>query len=347
MTDSAPPLTQIVTPDRWAGLSMNFIDAGYIGLLVKNGQLVRKLEPGRHFSFALPYLEHCQIILVDGKIRNLDVVSEGDFVSRDQYLVNISLSVMYQVIDPKRIALELSDPLAALTSAVKDNLAVVVNILKLEQLNQIGRVQIRDYLLSHLDSFYTLGFNLDDVRVSDISFPQRTGVIRQLEGLTSKQEADHEAQRQAQIVSAERTVHIQPPIKTPLPVEDPSETLPTPPIQPVVRKPLPPTTLATSDAPAAQLVNNESGEVIKLTANPFTIGRETHNILISTDELCSRNHARIDWVNEAQSSYYQITDMGSSNGTLVNGQRLVPQQPVTLEPGAQIKIGTTEWRFER
>jgi hypothetical protein len=339
MTDSAQPLTQTVTPDRWAGLSMNFIDAGYIGLLVKNGQLVRKLEPGRHFSFALPYLENSQIILVDGKIRNLEVISEGDFVSRDQYLVNISLSVMYQVVDPKRIALELSDPLAALTSAIKDNLAVVVNLMKLEQLNQIGRVQIRDYLLSHLDSFYTLGFNLDDVRVSDISFPQGTGVIRQLEGLTAKQEADHEAQRQA-IASAERTVYLNPPAQP-----NPFEAPPTPLIQPVSRKPLPPTTLAT-DAPTAQIVNSESGEMIKISVNPFTIGRETHNSLVLTDDLCSRNHARIDRVNEAQGGYYQITDTGSSNGTLLNGQRLVPQQPVKLETGAQIKIGTTEWIFE-
>jgi len=346
MTDSAPPLTQIVTPDRWAGLSMNFIDAGYIGLLVKNGQLMRKLEPGRHFSFALPYLEHCQIILVDGKIRNLDVVSEGDFVSRDQYLVNISLSVMYQVIDPKRIALELSDPLAALTSAVKDNLAVVVNLMKLEQLNQIGRVQIRDYLLSHLDSFYTLGFNLDDVRVSDISFPQGTGVIRQLEGLTSKQEADHEAKRQAQIASAERTVYLQSPMEPSIRSENPFEAPPTPLIQPVVRKPLPPTTLAATDAASAQLVNHEAGEIIKITVNPFTIGREMHNSLVSTDDLCSRNHARIDRVTEAQGGYYQITDMGSSNGTWINGQQLVPQQPVTLESGAQIKIGATAWSFE-
>ncbi len=338
MTDRAP-LTQIVTPERWAGLSMNFIDAGYIGLLVKNGQLMRKLEPGRHFSFALPYLEHCQIILVDGKIRNLEVVSEGDFVSRDQYLVNISLSVMYQVIDPKRVALELSDPIAALTSAVKDNLAVVVNLMQLEQLNQTGRVQIRDYLLSHLDSFYTLGFNLDDVRVSDISFPKSPGVIRQLEGLTSKQEADHEAKRQAEIASAERTVYLNPSLNPPV---GKPQAQPSPPA--AVRKPLPPTTMAEpTDLPTAQLMSSQSGEVIPITAERFTIGREPHNTLALTDDLCSRNHAQVE---RDAAGDYQLTDLGSSNGTLLNGQRLVPHQPAQLESGAQIKIGRTEWLFE-
>ncbi len=328
MTHS-PPLIQTMTPERWAGLSMNFIDAGYVGLLVKNGQLVRKLEPGRHFSFALPYLEQCQIVLVDGKIRSLDVVSQGDFVSRDQYLVNVSLSIMYQVVDPKRVALELSDPIAALTSAVKDNLAVIVNQMQLEQLNQTGRVQIRDYLLTQLDSFYTLGFNLDDVRVSDISFPQSPGIIRQLEGLSARAEADQEAIRQAQIASVERTVYL-PPQSAP-----PINSRPKP------KAALPPTTLAADMAPA-QLVNRQTGEVALITPLPFTIGREAHNSLVTTDDLCSRNHARIERVGAA----YQLVDVGSSNGTLLNDQRLLPQQAVPLESGDCIKIGSATWVFE-
>jgi hypothetical protein len=357
MTEDVP-LIQIVTPERWAGLSMNFINAGFVGLLVKNGQLVRKLEPGRHFSFALPYLEQCQIVLVDSKIRNLEVISQGDFVSSDQYLVNISLSVMYQVVDPKRVALELSDPIAALTSAVKDNLAVVVNQMKLEQLNQLGRVQIRDYLLSNLDSFYTLGFNLDDVRVSDISFPQRPGVIRQLQGLTAQAEAEHEAALQAQIASAQRTVHLHTnslsnsPNSASINSFDPAGTFVLTPsgskadqLPPSARKPLPPTTLA-SDSSTARLVNSESGERTTIAANPFTIGRETHNALVSTDDLCSRNHARIEQVRDAAGIHYQLTDIGSSNGTYLNQQRLTPKQPVSLNNGDRIKIGATEWIFE-
>lgn len=187
MTDQ--PLIQIISPDRWAGVGMNFIDAGYVGLLVKNGQVVRKLEPGRHFSYAIPWIEQSQIVLVDTKVRNLEVVSEGDFFSQDQYVVNVSLSVMYQVIDPKRIAIELSDAIAALESAIKDTLGVVINQMSLIQLTQTGRVQAREYLLSHIDSIYLLGFNLEDVRISDISFPQKPGIVRQLEGLTARAEA--------------------------------------------------------------------------------------------------------------------------------------------------------------
>ncbi len=349
MVNDAPPLIQTITPERWAGLSMNFIDAGYIGLLVKNGQLVRKLEPGRHFSFALPYLEQCQIVLVDGKIRSLEVVSQGDFVSRDQYLVNVSLSVMYQVIEPKRVALELSDPIAALTSAVKDNLGVIVNLMRFDQLTQIGRVKIRDYLISNPDSFYTLGFNLDDVRVSDISFPQKHGVVRQLEGLTAREESAHEANLQS-IINAERTVNLPP--AEPKPETPKPETFVLPPDRAASkpepsRKPLPPTTLATSDNTTARLVNCQSEVTVPLTANPFTVGRETYNTLVLANDLCSRNHARIERVQDAQGQFgYQLIDVGSSNGTYLNDQKLAPQQPVLLASGDRIKIASEEWVFE-
>lgn len=356
MANPSPPLIQVITPERWAGLSMSFIDAGYTGLLVKNGQLVRKLEPGRHFSFAVPYLEQAQIVLVDGKIRGLEVVSEGDFLSRDQYLVNISLSVMYQVIDPKRVALELSDPIAALTSAVKDNLGVVINQMRLEQLIQLGRVQIRDYLLSHLDSFYTLGFNLDDVRVSDISFPEKRGVARQLEGLTARAEAEHEATLKAHIASAERsrktgTSSAPPALETFVLTPSAAQQSAQKPISASpARAPLPPTTLADDPLahPTARLVNRTSGEVVLLTVIPFTIGRELDNALIATDELCSRHHARIERVQSPQGQpQYQLVDVGSSNGTYLNQQRLTPQQPVPLVSGAVIKMGTVEWQFEQ
>lgn len=350
MTD-ASPLIQILTPDRWAGLSMNFIDAGFVGLLVKNGQLMRRLEPGRHFSFALPYLEQCQIILVDSKIRNLDVVSQGDFVSQDQYLVNISLSVMYQVIDPKRVALELSDPIAALTSAIKDNLGVIVNQLRLDQLNQTGRVQIRDYLLSHLDSFYTLGINLDDVRVSDIHFPQKSGVIRQLEGLTARAEAEHQAKLQAQIQAAasqeSATQAID--INRANASMNPAGTFVLSPTAAAqlgqMRSPLPPTTLA-ADAESAGLTHLQSRVRVSLAVAPLTIGREADNGLVSTDALCSRHHARIDRSQDSHGQTgYQLTDIGSSNGTYLNGQRLSPHQPVWLKDRDRLKIGSEEWLF--
>ncbi|MCZ0900825.1 SPFH domain-containing protein, partial [Microcoleus sp. HI-ES] len=108
--NNASPLNQTKTPQRWAGFSLEFIGAGYTGLLVKNGRAVRTLKSGRHFSVALPLLEQCQIVIVDTNLRNLEVQSHGDFLSKDRFLIDATLTVIYQVIDPKRVALELSDP---------------------------------------------------------------------------------------------------------------------------------------------------------------------------------------------------------------------------------------------
>jgi regulator of protease activity HflC (stomatin/prohibitin superfamily) len=357
MSSSTSPLIQTLNPERWAGLSMDFIGTGCVGLLVKNGRLVRQLTPGRHFSFALPLLEQCQLVLVDTKIRNLEVLSQGDFLSRDQYLVNVSLSVMYQVVDPGRVALELSDAIAALTSAVKDSLGVVVNQLRLDQLTQQGRVQIRQHLLDNANTFYALGFNLEDVRISDISFPQTRGVIRQVEGMSAREEAEHEAALKLKMANAERTAHVQQinisanPIATPLPNAEATialggKTAPSelPAAQDRLR--LAPTILTSGHQTAARLVHRATGAIVSLSANPFTIGREPHNHLVWESPLCSRDHAQIEQIIDAQGNHYQLTDMGSSNGTFLNNQRLTARQPAVLTPGSLVRIGTDEWIFQ-
>jgi hypothetical protein len=356
---SPSPLIQTLTPERWAGWSMDFIGTGYVGLLVKNGQLIRKLEPGRHFSFALPFLEQCHVVLVDTKIRNLEVLSQGDFLSQDQYVVNVSLSVMYQVIDPKRVALELSDPIGSLTSAVKDLLGVVINDLTLEQLLRQGRVEIRQHLTSHPDTFYLLGFNLEDVRVGDISFPQSRGVVRQVEGLTAREESVHEAklnqlggkqaEEKAQKQSNQQFKAGASSVDSPATVWFPNaksvanQKLPTQP-----KRSLPPTTLAPETADAtARLVHQTTGAIVPLTVNPFTIGREPENSLVLESSFCSRYHAAIERVVNLQGTMnYQLVDVGSSNGTFLNQQRLLANQPAVLEGGSVIKIGDDVWTFE-
>lgn len=371
MSSNSPPLIQTLTPERWVGWSMDFIGAGFTGLLVKNGRVVRTLHPGRHFSFALPLLEQCQLIMVDTKVRNLEILSQGDFLSRDQYLINVSLNVMYQVVDAKRVALELSDPIGALTSAVKDNLGVTIGQLDVQQLTTQGRARIRQYILDNTEVSYALGFALEDVRVSDISFPQTRGIIRQVEGLSARQEAEHEAALKMQIAQAGRLEVPPPPVQQVNIISgpDPNANNPSlgatleattvaiegqaptqahlPPVQD--RPPLAPTVLASNveQGVIARLVNCSTGAIAILSTTPFTIGREPTNTLVVDDALASRNHTRIIKHTDSQGNVrYQIIDIGSSNGTFVGGQRLAPNQPFWLSSGNLIKIGTQEWMFE-
>ena len=53
-------------------------------------------------------------------------------------------------------------------------------------------------------------------------------------------------------------------------------------------------------------------------------------------------HASFD----RQGGQWTITDLGSTNGTQVNGQRLPPNQPLVLQPGARVRLGDVECIFE-
>jgi hypothetical protein len=64
----------------------------------------------------------------------------------------------------------------------------------------------------------------------------------------------------------------------------------------------------------------------------ITIGRATTNSLMLDDEQVSREHARIVATGDARTIY----DLGSSNGTFVNGQRVAHQ---VLQPGDRITLG--------
>ena len=75
----------------------------------------------------------------------------------------------------------------------------------------------------------------------------------------------------------------------------------------------------------------DTGRVYDLGART-TMGREEGNDVKIGDPMASRQHALIERVGDA----YQVTDLGSSNGTLVNGQR-VNQYP--LQPRDRLQIG--------
>jgi hypothetical protein len=99
--------------------------------------------------------------------------------------------------------------------------------------------------------------------------------------------------------------------------------------------------------PAGRLVVVKSpalpdGEERLLDSVPLTVGRSGANdIPLETDEYASTLHARV----EPRRDGIWIQDVGSTNGTFVNGVRV--QAPRKLTPGDVIRIGETDLRFER
>lgn len=77
-----------------------------------------------------------------------------------------------------------------------------------------------------------------------------------------------------------------------------------------------------------------AGRIVAL-AGPVTVGRAGDADLVLADELVSRHHARIT----PSGSGAVVEDLGSRNGTFVNGEA-VPG-PTHLIPGDQLQLGVT------
>ncbi len=65
---------------------------------------------------------------------------------------------------------------------------------------------------------------------------------------------------------------------------------------------------------------------------------------VDTKRSISRRHARIR--REEDGTFNAIEDVGTMNGTFVNGVRLSPGQPVEVKPGDSIVFGTIQCLFE-
>ena len=81
---------------------------------------------------------------------------------------------------------------------------------------------------------------------------------------------------------------------------------------------------------------------IPLGLEPVTVGRASTNQIVLRDPSVSSHHAIIALKNQA----YWVTDTQSTNGTLLNQQRLVPQVPSKLHPGDAIRFGNIICTYE-
>lgn len=87
----------------------------------------------------------------------------------------------------------------------------------------------------------------------------------------------------------------------------------------------------------------------KLDRMPVRIGRrdprQNHYPELDLAEhdrgIASRNHAVIT----RDGDYYMLTDLGSTNGTLINGALVPQRQPQRLNQGDRIKVGEVEMEF--
>jgi pSer/pThr/pTyr-binding forkhead associated (FHA) protein len=83
------------------------------------------------------------------------------------------------------------------------------------------------------------------------------------------------------------------------------------------------------------------GRKVALTGAELTIGRDSTANLILSHPNVSRQHAKIIY----QGDTWYISDLGSTNGTIVNGRR-ISASPLQLRHGDLIEIGPYVLRFQ-
>ena len=83
--------------------------------------------------------------------------------------------------------------------------------------------------------------------------------------------------------------------------------------------------------------NLKLGGVIPVNGE-LTLGRKEDNLLILTDPYVSGHHAKI----YVKNTDYILEDMGSTNGTLLNNERLEGKEILAL--GDEIKVGSAVFK---
>ena len=99
--------------------------------------------------------------------------------------------------------------------------------------------------------------------------------------------------------------------------------------------------LGLAQTPAQLLVLDDDGtprEAISITRTPIVVGRLSSNDVVLSDANVSRRHAEIT----RNRSRWTLTDLGSTNGTSVNG-KLIKEQ--NLKDGDRLGFGTSELIF--
>ena len=86
-------------------------------------------------------------------------------------------------------------------------------------------------------------------------------------------------------------------------------------------------------------IGSSDSREYQLSKRTVTIGSHRSNDVVIDDNTVSRRHATITH----KTGGFELADLGSTNGTLVNGKRV--RAPIPLGRGDEIKFGSARYTF--
>ncbi len=137
--------------------------------------------------------------------------------------------------------------------------------------------------------------------------------------------------------------------------------------EPPPTRPLPPEDFGESDPPTLvgagvgagagempgqwaliRYVGNPIGELLLLGPTGLSLGRAPDNLVRLQEPEVSRYHARLELVSQRGApSLVLLSDLGSTNGTFVNGCQILPGNgPASLRNGDVIRMGTHAFKLK-
>jgi pSer/pThr/pTyr-binding forkhead associated (FHA) protein len=96
-----------------------------------------------------------------------------------------------------------------------------------------------------------------------------------------------------------------------------------------------------SARPAAKLIDQSGKEHVLKSASTVFGRKPGSDVVLTGDAFVSGTHAKVVY----EAGAYKLVDLGSTNGTKVNGQKLSPNVPVALADGDAVQLGQTHFTF--
>jgi pSer/pThr/pTyr-binding forkhead associated (FHA) protein len=85
------------------------------------------------------------------------------------------------------------------------------------------------------------------------------------------------------------------------------------------------------------LYPEESRQVVQVPEKGLLVGRDSNCDLCLSDVFVSTKHCKFFF----EKGRFFIEDLGSTNGTTVDGAEIIAERKMPLEPGQSVQIGVT------
>lgn len=165
------PVLLVLILAVWAFTGVYQVDEKERGVVLRFGQFHDIVAPGLHWN---PPLIDTVTVVATTEVRQYQNDAEDLMLTEDENIVDLQISVQYNVPDPKSYVLRVKDPDISLRHATESALRHVVGGSELNQVISTGRAEIAEEIMGRLENYldsYGTGIDVLAVNVLDAKPP--------------------------------------------------------------------------------------------------------------------------------------------------------------------------------